>query len=43
VFTAVNDAPVDHLADIEAVLEQVRERAYAKAAPVLSENQIRTY
>src|SRR5215211_4938124 len=33
VFTAVNGATVDHLADIEAVLEQMRERAHAKAAP----------
>ncbi len=33
VFTTVNGAPVDHLADIEAVLEQVRERTHAKAAP----------
>src|SRR6266404_4454225 len=27
---SVNGAPVDHLADIEAVLEQVRERTHAK-------------
>src|SRR5207248_3931650 len=33
VFTAVHGAPVDHLADIEAVLEQVRERAHAKVDP----------
>src|SRR5215467_3776469 len=26
-------APVDHLADIEAVLEQIRERPHAEAAP----------
>src|SRR6266567_3977609 len=32
VLTAVNVAPVDHLADIEAVLEQMRERAHAEAA-----------
>src|SRR5215211_3136815 len=32
-LTAVNLAPVDDLADIEAVLEQMRERAHAKAAP----------
>src|SRR2546426_440958 len=33
VLTAVNLAPVDHLADIEAVLKQISERPYAKAAP----------
>ena len=33
VLTTVNLAPVDHLADIEAVLEQMGERAHAKAAP----------
>jgi hypothetical protein len=32
VLTAVNVATVGHLADIEAVLEEMRERAYAKAA-----------
>ena len=33
VLTAVNLAPVDHLADIEAVLEQISERPDAKAPP----------
>src|SRR2546428_12132405 len=33
VLTVVNLATVDHLADIEAVLEQVGERAHAKGAP----------
>src|SRR5262249_12423234 len=32
-LTAVKLAPVDHLADIEAVLEQMRERPHPKAAP----------
>jgi hypothetical protein len=32
-LTAVNLAPVDDLADIEAVLEQMGQRAHAKAAP----------
>src|SRR5262245_57983445 len=31
-LTAVNTATIDHLADIEAVLEEMRERAHAKAA-----------
>src|SRR6516225_7472984 len=30
-FAAMDLAPVDHLADIEAVLEQIRERPHAKA------------
>src|SRR6476646_8848324 len=30
VLTVVNLTPVDHLADIEAVLEQIRERPHAK-------------
>src|SRR6266446_8553141 len=33
VLTVVNLATVDHLADIEAVLEQIRERPHAKALP----------
>src|SRR5438128_1305909 len=33
VLTVVNLATVDHLADIEAVLEQIRERPHAEAAP----------
>ncbi len=33
VLAAVNLASVNHLADIEAVLEQMRERAHAKTAP----------
>src|SRR6516164_1819319 len=33
VLTVVNLAPVDHLADIEAVLEQMGERPHAKAPP----------
>src|SRR6266576_3859347 len=32
-FAAVDLAPVDHLADIEAVLEQMGERPHAKAPP----------
>src|SRR4051812_16827080 len=32
-LTAVNLAPIDDLANIEAVLEQMGERAYAKAGP----------
>src|SRR6516225_5816375 len=32
-FAAMDLATVDHLADIEAVLEQIRERPYAKAPP----------
>src|SRR4029453_4314606 len=32
-LTAVNLAPVNHLADIEAVLEQMRERPHAKQPP----------
>ena len=32
-LAAVNLAPVNHLADIEAVLEQMGERAHAEAAP----------
>ena len=31
-FTAVNGATVDHFADVEAVLEEMRECAHAKAA-----------
>src|SRR5258707_13730498 len=33
VLTAVNVATVDHLANIEAVLEEMRERANSEAAP----------
>src|SRR2546429_3961003 len=33
VLTVVNLATVDHLADIKTVLEQIRERPYAEAAP----------
>src|SRR3989442_12864159 len=33
VLTVVNLATVDQLADIEAVLEQIRERPHAEAAP----------
>src|SRR6516162_7668501 len=32
-FAAMDLAPVDHLADIEAVLEQIRERPHTKAPP----------
>ena len=32
-LTTVDAAAIDHLADIEAILEEMRERAYAKPAP----------